>query len=83
MTGRWDDAASATIVDKVDVLPETRSADKATYTIRANKVGQLEPGGLYVAEEGSFETKISLELLDGEWRISELPAGVILTGHSS
>ncbi|MFC9555129.1 MtrAB system accessory lipoprotein LpqB [Rhodococcus sp. NPDC056960] len=78
VSGSWDDAASATIVDKVDVLPETRSADKATYTIRANKVGQLEPGGLYVAEEGSFETKISLELLDGEWRISELPAGVIL-----
>ncbi|MDT2007758.1 MtrAB system accessory protein LpqB [Rhodococcus opacus] len=78
VSGSWDDAASATIVDKVDVLPETRSTDKATYTIRANKVGQLEPGGLYVAEEGSFETKISLELLDGEWRISELPAGVIL-----
>ncbi|MCQ4121444.1 MtrAB system accessory lipoprotein LpqB [Rhodococcus tibetensis] len=78
VSGRWDDAASATIVDKVDVLPETRTTDRATYTIRANKVGQLEPGGLYVAEEGSFETKISLEMQGGEWRISELPSGVIL-----
>ncbi|WP_072687929.1 MtrAB system accessory lipoprotein LpqB [Rhodococcus marinonascens] len=75
---RWDDAASVTIVDKVDVLSEARSADDATYTIRANKVGQLESGGLYVAVDGSFEATISLSQHDGEWRISELPAGVIL-----
>ncbi|MFZ2172611.1 MAG: MtrAB system accessory lipoprotein LpqB [Rhodococcus sp. (in: high G+C Gram-positive bacteria)] len=78
MSSRWDDASSATIVDKVDVLPESRSSNGATYTIRANKVGQLEPGGLYVAEDGSFETKIGLEMQGGEWRISDLPAGVIL-----
>ncbi|MEV0946044.1 MtrAB system accessory lipoprotein LpqB [Rhodococcus sp. NPDC049939] len=77
-SGRWDDGASVTIVDKIDVLPESRSANKATYTIRANKVGQLEPGGLYVAVDGSFEEEISFSRHDGEWRISDLPEGVIL-----
>nr|WP_232320493.1 MtrAB system accessory lipoprotein LpqB [Rhodococcus sp. WMMA185] len=74
----WDDAGSVTVVDKIDVLPEERTADRATYTIRANKVGQLEPGGQYVAMDGSFQTEISLSRDDGEWRISELPDGVIL-----
>lgn len=78
MSKNWDDAASATIVDKVDVLPESRSDNRATYTIRANRVGQLESGGLYQAEEGAFATKISLIRVDGEWRIDDLPPGVIM-----
>ncbi len=78
LSAKWDDAASATIVDKVDVLPESRTNDRATYVLRANRVGQLQTGGQYQAEEGSFETKIGLSKVDGEWRINELPAGVIL-----
>ncbi|NLE80682.1 MAG: MtrAB system accessory protein LpqB [Rhodococcus sp.] len=78
VSGKWDDAASTTIVDKIDVLPEQRNDERSTYTIRANKVGRLEPGGLYVPEEGSFETEIGLVKVDGEWRIDQLPAGVIM-----
>ena len=75
---RWDDAASATIVDKVDVLPESRTADRAIFLIRANRTGQLQPGGTYQAEDGTFETKIGLSRVDGQWRIDDLPTGVIM-----
>ncbi|MFC7447542.1 MtrAB system accessory lipoprotein LpqB [Rhodococcus daqingensis] len=75
---RWDDGASMTIVDKVDVLQDERNGDRASFTIRANKVGQLEPGGSYLATEGSFEAKIQLRRIDGQWRIDELPPGVIM-----
>ncbi|TSD97342.1 MtrAB system accessory protein LpqB [Skermania sp. ID1734] len=74
----WDDAASATIVDKVDVLPDSRTSDQATYVVRANRVGQLAPGGDYQAEEGNFETKISLRRVNGEWRVDQVPPGVIM-----
>ncbi|MEE2032854.1 MtrAB system accessory lipoprotein LpqB [Rhodococcus chondri] len=78
MSERWDDAASATIVDKVDVLAEDRTADRATYVVRANRVGYLEEGGLYRADEGNFEAKFTLVRTDGEWRIDEMPPGVIM-----
>nr|WP_254623020.1 MtrAB system accessory lipoprotein LpqB [Rhodococcus sp. W8901] len=78
MSARWDDAASATIVDKIDLILESRTADRAVYTIRANRVGQLEPGGLYQAQEGTFEAKFSWAKVDGEWRIDDLPNGVIM-----
>ncbi|TXG92592.1 MtrAB system accessory protein LpqB [Rhodococcus rhodnii] len=78
MSESWDDEASTTIVDKVDVLPEARSSNEATYTIRANKVGQLREGGLYEAEEGSYDARIRLEQADGEWRIAALPPGVVM-----
>lgn len=74
----WDDAASATIVDKIDLILESRSTDRAVYTIRANRVGELESGGLYVAQDGTYEAKFSWVKVDGEWRIDNLPAGVIM-----
>ncbi|SDD89212.1 MtrAB system accessory lipoprotein LpqB [Rhodococcus tukisamuensis] len=75
---RWDDTASTTVVDKVDVLPESRADDQATYTIRANRVGQLDDGGQYQAVEGNFEAKVRLSKVNGEWRIDDLPPGVIM-----
>ncbi|QBJ95324.1 MtrAB system accessory protein LpqB [Rhodococcus sp. ABRD24] len=78
MSGRWDDAASATIVDKIDLILENRTADRAVYTIRANRVGQLEPGGLYQAREGTYEARFSWVKVDGEWRIEDMPPGVIM-----
>ncbi|MDI9918911.1 MtrAB system accessory lipoprotein LpqB [Rhodococcus sp. IEGM 1379] len=78
MSAKWDDAASATIVDRVDTLSESRTDKEAVYTIRGNKVGRLEPGGVYVSEEGSYESKMTLTLVDGQWRISDLPSGVIM-----
>ncbi|HEY5856554.1 MAG TPA: MtrAB system accessory lipoprotein LpqB [Aldersonia sp.] len=74
----WDDGANATIVEKVDVLPESRTQDHATYLIRANRVGQLQPGGVYQAQEGTLEARIGLTRTNGEWRIDDLPPGVIM-----
>ncbi|RVW05805.1 MtrAB system accessory protein LpqB [Rhodococcus xishaensis] len=78
MSARWDDAASATIVDKIDLITDSRSADHAVYTVRANRVGRLEPGGVYRAVQGQYEAKFSWVKVDGEWRIDDLPDGVIM-----
>ncbi|SFA42617.1 Sporulation and spore germination [Rhodococcoides kroppenstedtii] len=75
---RWNDGAIAIVVDKIDVLEESRTDDSIEYTIRANRVGQLDTGGQYRAEQGSFETRLTLVLRDGQWRIDELPSGVVM-----
>lgn len=67
-----------TIVDKVDVLAEERDDNTAKYVVRANIVGHLEEGGLYRADNGELEAKFTLVRDDGEWRIDELPPGVIM-----
>ncbi len=78
MSARWDDAASATIVDKVDVRAESRKSDRASYVVGSNIVGYLDPGGVYRAADGDFEAKFTLVRSDGEWRIAEMPDGVIM-----
>lgn len=73
----WNDEASTTIVDRPDTLRESRSGDKASYVIRARKVGELAGDGSYRAVEGTLENKIEMSKIDGEWRITELPDGVV------
>ncbi|MGS2806180.1 MtrAB system accessory lipoprotein LpqB [Nocardia sp. MW-W600-9] len=74
----WNDEASITIVDRPDTLRESRSGDKASYVIRARKVGELAGDGGYRAVEGTLENKIEMSKIDGEWRITELPDGVVM-----
>ncbi|UGT38544.1 MtrAB system accessory lipoprotein LpqB [Nocardia yamanashiensis] len=75
---RWDDAAGTTIVDRPDTLRESRTADTATYVIRARKIGELAADSSYRASEGTLEQKVELVKVDGEWRVDELPPGVIV-----
>ncbi|MFE5478889.1 MULTISPECIES: MtrAB system accessory lipoprotein LpqB [unclassified Nocardia] len=77
--GSWNDEASTTIVDdRPDTLRESRSGDKASYVLRARKVGELARDGGYRATEGTLENKIEMSKIDGEWRITELPPGVVM-----
>lgn len=78
MSDRWDDMTSATIVDKVDLLAEDRTGNRAGFLVRANIVGYLEQGGLYQAADGDLEANFVLVRKDGEWRIDEMPPGVIM-----
>ncbi|MGW5574374.1 MtrAB system accessory lipoprotein LpqB [Nocardia thailandica] len=81
----WNDAASATVVERPDTLRESRSGDKATYVVRARKVGDLGADGTYRSSDGTdvkVENKIEMSKVDGEWRITELPDGVVMDTSS-
>ncbi|WP_194836218.1 MtrAB system accessory lipoprotein LpqB [Nocardia sp. XZ_19_369] len=75
----WDDAAGTTIVEKPDTLRESRTGDKATYRIRARKVAELDTNGAYRASaDPPLEHKIEMTKVNDEWRIDELPDGVVM-----
>ncbi|MEU7628467.1 MtrAB system accessory lipoprotein LpqB [Nocardia sp. NPDC049220] len=75
---QWDDAASTAIVEKPDTLRESRAGDQATYRIRARKVGELSADGGYRPSDDIIENKIEMTKVDGEWRIDDLPDGVVM-----
>ncbi|WP_281877886.1 MtrAB system accessory lipoprotein LpqB [Nocardia sputorum] len=77
---QWDDAAGTVIVEKPDTLRESRSGDKANYLIRARKVGELSADGGYRPNDDIpfVENKIELTKINGQWRIDELPDGVVM-----
>ncbi|MDV8000879.1 LpqB family beta-propeller domain-containing protein [Rhodococcus sp. IEGM 1408] len=75
----WDDSADTTIVLRADLSAEGgRDSDRAEYTLRAEKVGSLDPGGIFREEVGQLEVTIGLARQDGQWRIDRLPPGVVI-----
>ncbi|RMI35767.1 MtrAB system accessory lipoprotein LpqB [Nocardia stercoris] len=74
----WDDHADTVIVEKPDTLRESRTADAATYVVRAHKIGQLAPDGSYHAADGTVETRIDMAKVGSEWRIAVLEPGVVI-----
>lgn len=75
---KWDDAQSALVVDKIDVFFENRSADAARILVKAAKVGELSPDGVFKADDGTLEARFEMARENGQWRIDNLPAGVIM-----
>ncbi|MGA9871040.1 MAG: MtrAB system accessory lipoprotein LpqB [Rhodococcus sp. (in: high G+C Gram-positive bacteria)] len=74
----WDDGAKTVIADKIDLLTGTRTDDEAQFTLRSNTVGLLAPGGDYQAGAGTVDSTIRMVKVNGEWRITELPPGVVV-----
>ncbi len=74
----WNDAASTAVVDSPDTLRPSRTADTATYQVRAQKLGELDAGGSFRAEQSTYEAKVVMTKVDNEWRIDQLPSGVIV-----
>lgn len=74
----WDDAASSTVLTNVDTLYDDRSAGAATILVRADRVGQLTASGVYSTDSGTFEARLTLVQVDGQWRVDGLPDGVLL-----
>ncbi|MFN3602778.1 MAG: LpqB family beta-propeller domain-containing protein [Dietzia sp.] len=75
----WDDSAETTIVLRADLSAEGgRGADRAEYTLRAEKVGSLDTGGIFREDVGQLEVTIGLARQDGQWRIDRLPPGVVI-----
>lgn len=74
----WDDGAGTTVLTNLDTLYDSRSADKVTILLRADRVGRLSAAGTYEADQGNYETRMTLVRVDGQWRIDALPPGVVL-----
>ncbi|WP_280397136.1 MtrAB system accessory lipoprotein LpqB [Nocardia carnea] len=75
---QWNDEGSHVIVERADTLRESRSENQATYVLRAREVGELAEDGSYHVSDGIIEHKIEMTRVDGEWRIDELPDGVVM-----
>jgi hypothetical protein len=75
----WNDGESTTIVDDTVVQQESRTDTHATYLVRATRVGDLLQDGVFQPNNNlPFQARISLSKFGPDWRIDQLPAGVIL-----
>lgn len=79
----WDDSARFTILDpQFDTVPAPGAPDPATdvtrIRIRGTAVGRLTRSGSFEPDQRPVQIDVTVVRRDGQWRISELPDGVIV-----
>ena len=79
----WMDASSTTVLDNVACLPDDgdgTAPDRSRILLRADAVGALSATGQYTVDPTPhpYATVLDLVRVDGQWRISNPPAGVVL-----
>ena len=79
MASQWDNQSNTLILDRIDLNANAgATADRISYIVRGTVVGNMSTGGVYAPENGDYEASIELRKINGEWRITSLPPGVIL-----
>ncbi|EGD55201.1 lipoprotein LpqB [Gordonia neofelifaecis NRRL B-59395] len=75
---RWDDQGDMTVIRDVGVIIDERTSDAVRLRITGEKTGALTPAGTLRPTSGSEVIALSLERVDGEWKVSgDVPAGSI------
>lgn len=74
----WDPSASTIVVDRISVNTLAGGADTLSFNVQGNVVGELRPGGAFVPARQGYEATMEVERVGGQWRISSLPAGVVI-----
>ena len=74
----WDPGKQRLVVDSIGMttLPGS-SVGQRSYSVHGQVVGTVRSGGSYTPERGDYEATIDMEMVDGQWRISSLPEGVV------
>ena len=75
----WNPEEEKLVVDSIGMttLPGS-TVGKRSFAVHGKVVGTLRQGGVYTPERGTYEATIELDMVDGQWRISSLPAGVVM-----
>ncbi|MBT0565694.1 GerMN domain-containing protein [Williamsia sp. CHRR-6] len=76
---RWDDRGSAMILEQISVLGDARTDTMLSARIIAETTGALQPNGELVPSAGRIEIAVTVENVNGQWRISSpLPSGTLI-----
>jgi hypothetical protein len=84
---KWSDSTVAILQqDPVVNFAESGPRDTRTVTVSGTQVGRLAADGTYTPEPAGaggggqpWQNTFTLALVDGQWRISDLPDGLIVT----
>ena len=81
--GSWDDRARLTVIDgQFDTVPAPGAQDPGTgvttIRIRGTAIGHVTSSGSFEPEQSVFQQDVTVVRREGQWRISGLPAGVVV-----
>ncbi|MDK4293338.1 MtrAB system accessory lipoprotein LpqB [Corynebacterium accolens] len=81
--GAWDASGDVMVVDSLDIVTapdkkQNTAADARSFNVRGTIIGRLKSGGAYVPENESYEATIDMKMVDDQWLVDSLPAGLVI-----
>ncbi|APT93091.1 lipoprotein LpqB [Corynebacterium phocae] len=76
----WAPDGNTLVVNAVDITTvfDSSNSNRRVFTVRGSVIGTLEEGGSYLPENGAYEAEITMEKIQGEWRVTDLPQNVVI-----
>ncbi|WP_342319168.1 LpqB family beta-propeller domain-containing protein [Corynebacterium mayonis] len=75
----WQPTDTAMIVDRLSINTVAGGTGvKRSFSVQGNVIGELRSGGVFTPNRALYDSKVELEQVDGEWRISSLPNGIVM-----
>ena len=81
--GAWDASGDVIVVDSLDIVTasdkkQNTAEDVRSFNVRGTIIGRLKSGGAYVPENEGYEATIDMKMVDDQWLINGLPAGLVI-----
>ncbi|SDS38119.1 LpqB family beta-propeller domain-containing protein [Corynebacterium timonense] len=75
----WQPTGDILVVDRLNITTVAGSAPGTrSFSVQGNVIGEVTAGGVFTPARALYDATIELEQVDGEWRISSLPSGVVI-----
>lgn len=75
----WRAEDRTLVVDRIDINSQvSQSENRRVFDVSGIVVGQLATDGSYTPDHSTYTAHIEMQKVDGQWRITALPAGVVI-----
>ncbi|WJY67492.1 LpqB family beta-propeller domain-containing protein [Corynebacterium auris] len=75
----WQPTGEILVVDRLNITTVAGGgAGRRAFSVQGNVIGEVTVGGVFTPARALYDATIELEQVDGEWRISSLPSGVVI-----
>ncbi|WP_115685152.1 LpqB family beta-propeller domain-containing protein [Corynebacterium senegalense] len=75
----WQPTETTLVVDRLSINTVAGgTGGRRSFSVQGNVIGEIQPGGVFNPNRAIYDATMELEQVDGEWRISSLPSGVVI-----
>ena len=75
----WQPTETTLVVDRLSINTVAGGGEgRRSFSVQGNVIGEIQSGGVFVPNRALYDATMELEQVDGEWRISSLPSGIVI-----
>ncbi|MCQ9343105.1 MtrAB system accessory lipoprotein LpqB [Corynebacterium kozikiae] len=68
----WNPGSEIVVVDRFEINSVNLETERRSYEVRGTIVGSITEGGAYRPRQETFTDRVTLQRIDGQWRLDEL-----------